>query len=109
MTTATWNGTVIAESDDIVTVEGNAYFPREAVRDDVLRPSDTDTVCPWKGPRRSPAGSRSGRASRSADPLRSGRISRTGRDPAPVTGGGAAPTVDGVAAHEARPARRRLP
>ena len=32
MTTATWNGTVIAESDDIVTVEGNAYFPRQAVR-----------------------------------------------------------------------------
>jgi len=49
MATATWNGTVIAESDDIVTVEGNAYFPREAVRDDVLRPSDTHTVCPWKG------------------------------------------------------------
>jgi uncharacterized protein (DUF427 family) len=49
MTTATWNGTVIAESDDIVVVEGNAYFPREAVRDDVLRPSDTHTVCSWKG------------------------------------------------------------
>jgi uncharacterized protein (DUF427 family) len=49
MTTATWNGAVIAESDDIVTVEGNAYFPRESVRDDVLRPSDSHTVCPWKG------------------------------------------------------------
>src|SRR5215210_8612964 len=49
MTTATWNGTVIAESDDIVVVEGNPYFPREAVRDDVLRPSETHTVCPWKG------------------------------------------------------------
>ena len=49
MTTATWNGTVIAESDDIVTVEGNAYFPREPLRDDVLRPSDTHTWCPWKG------------------------------------------------------------
>lgn len=49
MATATWNGTVIAESDDIVTVEGNAYFPRESVREDVLRPSDTHTVCPWKG------------------------------------------------------------
>jgi len=49
MTTASWNGTVIAESDDIVTVEGNAYFPRAAVRDDVLRPSSTTTVCPWKG------------------------------------------------------------
>ena len=49
MTTATWNGTVIAESDDIVTVEGNAYFPRDAVREDVLRPSDRQSVCPWKG------------------------------------------------------------
>ena len=49
MTTATWNGTVIAESDDIVTVEGNAYFPRDAVREDVLRPSDHHTLCPWKG------------------------------------------------------------
>ena len=49
MTTATWNGTVLAESDDIVTVEGNAYFPRESVRDDVLRPSEKTTWCPWKG------------------------------------------------------------
>ena len=49
MTTATWNGVVIAESDDIVTVEGNAYFPREAVRDDVLRPSEHHSFCPWKG------------------------------------------------------------
>ena len=49
MTTATWNGTVIAESDDIVTVEGNAYFPRDSVKGDVLRPSSTTSVCPWKG------------------------------------------------------------
>jgi uncharacterized protein (DUF427 family) len=49
MTTASWNGVVIAESDDIVTVEGNAYFPRDTVREDVLRPSDHHTVCPWKG------------------------------------------------------------
>jgi len=49
MTTATWNGAVIAESDDIVTVEGNAYFPLDAVRADVLRPSDSHTLCPWKG------------------------------------------------------------
>ncbi len=49
MTTASWNGVVVAESDDIVTVEGNAYFPRDAVREDVLRPSDHHTFCPWKG------------------------------------------------------------
>ncbi len=46
---AVWNGTVIAESDDTVVVEGNHYFPRESVRDDVVRPSDTQSVCPWKG------------------------------------------------------------
>ena len=45
---AVWNGTVIAESDDTVVVEGNHYFPRESLRDDVLRPR-THTVCPWKG------------------------------------------------------------
>jgi uncharacterized protein (DUF427 family) len=49
MAQATWNGAVIAESDDIETVEGNAYFPRSAVKDAYLRPSDTSTVCPWKG------------------------------------------------------------
>ena len=46
---ATWNGTVIAESDDTVVVEGNHYFPVESVNRDILRPSDTHTVCPWKG------------------------------------------------------------
>jgi uncharacterized protein (DUF427 family) len=46
---ATWNGAVIAESDDIVKVEGNAYFPETALRKDVLLPSDHTSVCPWKG------------------------------------------------------------
>ena len=49
MTTATWNGTVVAESEDTVVVEGNHYFPRESVRADVLRESDATSVCPWKG------------------------------------------------------------
>ena len=46
---AIWNGTVVAESDETVVVEGNHYFPAESVRADLLRPSDTHTVCPWKG------------------------------------------------------------
>lgn len=46
---AIWNGHVIAESDDTVVVEGNHYFPLESVDSAVLRPSDTHTVCPWKG------------------------------------------------------------
>jgi uncharacterized protein (DUF427 family) len=49
MAKATWNGETIAESDVFEIVEGNVYFPREAVRDDVLRGSATHTVCPWKG------------------------------------------------------------
>ncbi|GAB6900529.1 DUF427 domain-containing protein [Kineosporia succinea] len=46
---AIWNGTVIAESDDIVEVEGNPYFPASSLRQDLLTSSDTTTVCPWKG------------------------------------------------------------
>jgi uncharacterized protein (DUF427 family) len=46
---AVWKGIPIAESDDTVIVEGNHYFPRESLRDDVLRSSDTHTFCPWKG------------------------------------------------------------
>lgn len=46
---ATWNGTVIAESEDIVEVEGNAYFPVSSVKEGVLSQSPTTSVCPWKG------------------------------------------------------------
>jgi len=49
MPKAVWNGTVIAESDDTVVVEGNHYFPRAALRDELVRESGTHTVCPWKG------------------------------------------------------------
>ena len=46
---ATFRGRVIAESDDVVMVEGNAYFPRDAVVEAHVRPSDTTSVCGWKG------------------------------------------------------------
>jgi uncharacterized protein (DUF427 family) len=46
---AVWHDTVLAESDDIVTVEGNAYFPESALRRDLVRPSTHTSVCPWKG------------------------------------------------------------
>jgi uncharacterized protein (DUF427 family) len=51
MPKAIWNGKVIAEApaDKCVTVEGNRYFPVEAVDPKVLQPSDTHTTCPWKG------------------------------------------------------------
>ncbi|GGD45094.1 DUF427 domain-containing protein [Erythrobacter arachoides] len=46
---ARWNGKEIARSDDTVVVEGNHYFPRSDVREDLLVPSDTTSHCPWKG------------------------------------------------------------
>ena len=46
---ATWNGATIAESDDIVTVEGNAYFPAASLRRDLIAPSAHTSICPWKG------------------------------------------------------------
>lgn len=49
MITATWNGTVIAESNSTVVVEGNHYFPREAIKREHFRESSHTTVCGWKG------------------------------------------------------------
>ncbi len=46
---AIWNGAVVAQSDDIVTVEGNAYFPEAALRRELIAPSSHSSVCPWKG------------------------------------------------------------
>jgi uncharacterized protein (DUF427 family) len=46
---AIWNGVVLAESDDTVVVEGNHYFPREALRDEYFRDSTKHTRCSWKG------------------------------------------------------------
>jgi uncharacterized protein (DUF427 family) len=49
MKRAIWNGAALAESGDIVTVEGNAYFPGSALNEKYFKPSDTHTSCPWKG------------------------------------------------------------
>jgi uncharacterized protein (DUF427 family) len=46
---AEWNGQVIAESDDIVNIEGNYYFPIESVNKDLIKESKTESFCPWKG------------------------------------------------------------
>jgi len=48
---ATWNGETLAEAPPEVVeiVEGNVYFPPNAVRSELLRPSETHTVCGWKG------------------------------------------------------------
>lgn len=49
MKRARWNGAVIAESDDIVVVEGNAYFPEAALKQEHFVASPTHTTCAWKG------------------------------------------------------------
>lgn len=49
MIKAIWNGKVIAESDRTEIVEGNHYFPAEALHKEFFRSSETHSVCPWKG------------------------------------------------------------
>jgi len=49
MAKAIWNGVVVAESDGCEMVEGNHYFPPDTVKREYLKPSDTHTLCPWKG------------------------------------------------------------
>lgn len=46
---ATWNGATLAESDQTTVVEGNHYFPNDAINDEYFQPSETHTVCGWKG------------------------------------------------------------
>ena len=49
MARAIWQGEVIAESDDIEEVEGNVYFPPEALKREFFSDSASTTVCGWKG------------------------------------------------------------
>lgn len=49
MARAIWNGSVVAESDDAISIEGYTYFPRESVHWKLLEPSDHRSTCPWKG------------------------------------------------------------
>ncbi len=49
MAKAIWNGQVLAQSEETVMVEGNHYFPHEAVNWEFFKENETHTVCPWKG------------------------------------------------------------
>jgi uncharacterized protein (DUF427 family) len=49
MIKAVWNGATVAQSRETVVVEGNHYFPPEALRKEFFHASPTETVCPWKG------------------------------------------------------------
>jgi uncharacterized protein (DUF427 family) len=46
---ATWQGAVLAESDDTVVVEGNHYFPADSINRSYFQESGNHTTCPWKG------------------------------------------------------------
>ena len=46
---ASWNGTIVAESDEAIELRGYTYFPRDAVRMDMLRETpktERDLECP---------------------------------------------------------------
>jgi len=49
MPRAIWNGAVVAETQKFETVEGNVYFPPEAIKREYFKPSETHTTCGWKG------------------------------------------------------------
>lgn len=49
MVKAIWKGKVLAESDRTEIVEGNHYFPTEALHKEFFKPSETHSTCPWKG------------------------------------------------------------
>ncbi len=46
---AIWKDTVIAQSDDLVVLEGNQYFPESSLNRDYVTFSNHKTSCPWKG------------------------------------------------------------
>jgi uncharacterized protein (DUF427 family) len=46
---ATWNGAMLAESDKTIVIEGNHYFPPDAINREYFQDSTMHTTCPWKG------------------------------------------------------------
>ena len=49
MARAIWKGKVLAESETFELVEGNVYFPPDAVNREYLKESAHTSACPWKG------------------------------------------------------------
>ena len=46
---AIWNGKEIAASEECIVVEGNQYFPPDAVNMEFFKESSNSSICPWKG------------------------------------------------------------
>lgn len=44
-----WNGTVIAESNNTIVIEGKKYFPHHAVKQNYFFESEKHSECPIKG------------------------------------------------------------
>lgn len=49
MAKATWEGAVLAESNETRVIEGNHYFPADSINKQYFKPSDSTSHCPWKG------------------------------------------------------------
>ena len=49
MPKAIWNGVILAESDNCEVVEGNQYFPPDAIKREYFQETTTHTTCGWKG------------------------------------------------------------
>jgi len=46
---AIWNKEVLANSSEIVVVEGNCYFPPSSLNMQFFKKSEKNTICSWKG------------------------------------------------------------
>ena len=46
---AVWNDVIIAKSDDVVTLEGNVYFPMDSLKQEYFEQSKLTSLCLWKG------------------------------------------------------------
>ncbi len=49
MVKARWNGVTLAESEKTIVVEGNHYFPPDAINREFFQESASHTTCWWKG------------------------------------------------------------
>ncbi|GAL00153.1 MULTISPECIES: DUF427 domain-containing protein [Nonlabens] len=46
---AIWNNQIIAESNDTKVIENNHYFPKNSIKNEYFKNSNTQSNCPWKG------------------------------------------------------------
>ena len=66
MARAMFNGVVVAESDHVIRLEGNVYFPPEAIKDGHFSRTRAWSICPWKGLARYYTVSADGQSSKNA-------------------------------------------